>query len=82
MAPGARSKFGAPMFEPGVFRKQMYTALNSYDIVRTFRRPAVIQIPHSDSAPGELRPLSPVVTPLITARSDTPQQIMLHTTQL
>jgi len=23
MAPGARSKFGAPMFEPGVFRKQM-----------------------------------------------------------
>jgi len=24
MAPGARSKFGAPVFEPEVFRKQMY----------------------------------------------------------
>jgi len=24
MAPGARSKFGAPMFQPEVFRKQMY----------------------------------------------------------
>jgi len=23
--PGARSKFGAPMFEPEVFRKQMYS---------------------------------------------------------
>jgi len=24
MAPGARNKFGAPMFESEVFRKQMY----------------------------------------------------------
>jgi len=24
MGPGARSKFGVPMFEPEVFRKQMY----------------------------------------------------------
>jgi len=24
MAPGARSNFGAPMFEPEVFRQQMY----------------------------------------------------------
>jgi len=24
MPPGARNKFGTPMFEPGVFRKQMY----------------------------------------------------------
>jgi len=24
MAPGARNKFGAPMFEPEVFQKQMY----------------------------------------------------------
>ena len=24
MAPGARSKFGAPVFQPEVFRKQMY----------------------------------------------------------
>jgi len=47
-----------------------YTAqkYSTYDIFRTFRRP------HSDSATGELCPLTPVVTPVITARSDTPQQ--------
>ena len=40
MAPGARSKFGAPMFEPEVFRKQMYcTEESTCDIVETFRRP-------------------------------------------
>ena len=50
----------------------------SCDIVRTFRRPAVIQRLHSDSAPGESCPLHPIVTPLITARSDAPQQIMAH----
>jgi len=44
----------------------------------TFRRPAVIRRPHSDSAPGELCPLPLVVTPLITARRDAPQQIMVH----
>jgi len=42
------------MFETEVFRKQMYcTEKSTYDIVRTFRRP------HSDSAPGELRPSCP-----------------------
>jgi len=41
MGPRARSKFGAPMFEPEVFRKQMYsTEEGSCDIVGTFRRPA------------------------------------------
>jgi len=30
-----------------------------WDIVETFRRPAVIRRPHSDSAPGELRPPFP-----------------------
>jgi len=40
MAPGARSKFGAPMFKPKVFRKQIYCIEESIcDIVRTFRRP-------------------------------------------
>jgi len=40
MAPGARSKFGAPMFEPEVFRKQMYCIEESTcDIVVTFLRP-------------------------------------------
>ena len=42
---------------------------SSCDIVRTFRRP------HSNPAPGEL---CPFVTSLITARSDAPQQIMVH----
>ena len=51
---------------------------SSCDIVRTFRGPAVIRRPHSDSAPGELCPMPLVVTPLITERSDAPQQIMVH----
>jgi len=39
MAPGARSKFGASMFEPEVFRNQMYCIEESTcDIVGTFRR--------------------------------------------
>jgi len=37
--PEARNKFGAPMFEPEVFRKQMYCIEESTcDIVGTFRR--------------------------------------------
>jgi len=51
---------------------------SSCDIVRTFRRPAVIRLLHSDSSPGELCPFPPVVTPLITALSDAHQQIMVH----
>jgi len=40
MAPVARSKFGAPMFEFEVFRKQMYYIEEStYDIVGTFWHP-------------------------------------------
>ena len=40
MAPRARSKFGAPMFEPEVFRKQMFCIEESIcDICVTFRRP-------------------------------------------
>jgi len=46
----------------------------------TFRRPAVIRRLHSGSAPRELCPLLPVVTPVITARSDAPQQS--HGTQI
>jgi len=51
---------------------------SSCDIAMTFRRLAVIRRPPSNLAPGELCPLPPSVTPLITARSDTPQQIMVH----
>jgi len=40
MAPGTRSKFGAPIFEPEVFRKQMYCIEESTcDIAGTFPRP-------------------------------------------
>jgi len=59
MAPGATSKFGAPMFEPEVFRQQThYIEESTYDIVGTFQRH------YSDLVPGELCPLSPLVTPL------------------
>jgi len=40
MAPGARNKFGAPMFEPKVSRKQIYCIEESTcDIVGNFRSP-------------------------------------------
>ena len=39
--PGSRNKFGAPMFEPEVIRKQFAAEESrpTCDIVRTFRRP-------------------------------------------
>jgi len=59
MVPGERNKFGAPMFEPELFQKQMYSIEESNcDIVRIFWQP------HNDSAPGELRPPFPLVMPL------------------
>jgi len=61
----AKSKFGATVVEPELFRKQIYSIEESTcDIVGTFRRP------HSDSAPGELYTLAPLVTPLITTPHD------------
>ena len=54
--PGARSKFGAPMFEPEVFRKQIYCVKDSTcDIVGAFRRPIVIR------RPGNFAPLTPLL---------------------
>jgi len=59
MAPGARSKFGSPVFEPEVFRKQMYCIEESAcDIVGTFGAPIVIR------RPGNFTPLVSFVTPL------------------
>jgi len=54
MVPGERSKFGAPMFEPEIFRKQIYCFEKSASHCCDFlaRR--------SDSAPGKLFPLSPL----------------------
>ena len=54
------------------------TYWSSCDIVRTFRSPAVIRRLHSDSAPRQLCLLPLVVTSLITARRDAPQQIMVR----
>ena len=51
MAVGARKKFGAPLFEPEVFRKKMYCNEESAcNIVGTFRR---------------LGHCAPLVTPLL-----------------
>ena len=52
MASGARTKFGAPMFKPEVFRKQMYCIEVTF--LGLFNAP-----PCSDSAPGALRPPCP-----------------------
>jgi len=50
-----RSKFGAPVFEPEVLRKQMYCIEETTcDIFGTFWRP------HSVSAPEELCPITPL----------------------
>jgi len=59
MVPGARSKFVAPMFEPEVFRKQMYCIEESIvALLRVFGA-------HIDSVPGEsCLPRPPVVMPL------------------
>jgi len=58
MAPGARSKFSAPMFEPEVFRKQMYsTEESACDMLETLRRP-----PQSFRRPVNCAP--PLVAPL------------------
>jgi len=55
MAPGAKSKLGAPVAEPEVFRKQMYgIAESTSDIVGTSRRPPkLLCSPSSDSTLGE-----------------------------
>jgi len=71
MAPGAISRFGAPMFEPEVFRKQMYCIEVLVTLLGLFGALIVIR------RPGNCAPC-PFVTPLITARSDAPQQIMVH----
>jgi len=49
MAPGARSKFGALMFEPDVFRKQMFfvekvlvTRLGLFGAPAVIRRPGIV----------------------------------------
>jgi len=77
---GARGKkqVWRPHFRTWGLPKANVLHWSSCDIVRTSRRPTVIRRLHSDSTHVKLCPLPPVVTPLITARSDAPQQIMVH----
>ena len=65
MAPGARSKIGAPIFEPEVFRKQMYCIEEcTRDIVETFRSSRIISAPPDwFSARVIAHPLSPRYAP-------------------
>jgi len=66
MAPGARNRFGAPMFEPDeVFRKQMYCIEGSTcDIVETFRRlPQWFDARIVTRRPGNCAPLPPRYAP-------------------
>jgi len=58
MAPGARNKFGARMFEPKEARVLLKKVLAT--LLGSSASPAVVRRPHSDSAPGELcSPLTP-----------------------
>jgi len=65
MAPGARSKYGTLMFEPEVFRKQLYCIEEStYDIVGTFRRsPQSFGAPVVIRRPGNCSPCPPSLRP-------------------
>ena len=73
MVPGARSKFGTPMFEPDVIRKQMHCIEESAcDIVGTFWRPrndsapiAVFQRPRVIRRPWNCAHSTSLVTPLL-----------------
>jgi len=77
MGPGARSKFGAPMFEPEVFRKQMHCTevlvmlLGLFGAHHSFGALIVIR------RPGNFAPCPPSLRPWLP-RSDAPQQIMVH----
>ena len=71
--PGTRSKFGAPIFESEVFRRQMYCIEEfTCDIVGTFRRPRSQSAPPQYFSPPEwfgarvITPPLPLVTPLLT----------------
>ena len=64
MAPGTRSKFDAPMFEPEVFRKQIHCIEESncelWHCLDFSALPVVIWRSNSNSVPGELCPPCPL----------------------
>ena len=78
MASGARSKFGAPVLEPEIFRKQMYCTEVVVTLLELFGAPRGHSAPSLWFGARGIVPLTPVVTPLSTVRSDAPQQIMVH----
>jgi len=59
MAPGARNKFGAPIFQPELFRKQMYCIEKVLVTLGSFGAPIVIQ------RPGNCVPLPPSLRPCL-----------------
>jgi len=75
MAPGARSKFGTPMFEPEIFRKHISCIEESTcDIVGTFRHPSQsfgaqqsFGSPTVIGRPGNCDPFGTLVTSLHNA---------------
>ena len=76
MAPGARSKFGAPMFETDLLEANVVYSFeeSTSDTFGTFRLPPQLLgalcsdlAPHSDSAPEELRPPCPLRYALVVA---------------
>jgi len=76
LAPGARSKFGAPMFEPEVFRRQMHCiAKVLVTLLGLFGAPRSHATSRSDLAPsrvvrrpGNCAPLTPLVTALVVMK--------------
>jgi len=68
LRPGQKASL-APVFEPEVFRKQMYCTEVHVTLLVIFGGLIVM---------WESCPLRPVVTPLVTACSDASQQIMVH----
>ena len=79
MAPGARSKFGAPCSNLRSFGSN-YTVLkySTYNIARTFRHPEVIRRSHSDSVPGELCPCPLSLRPWLLRAVTRLNKTMVH----
>jgi len=66
MAHGARHKFGAPIFEPEIFRKQMYCIEeDTCDIVGIFWRPHSISASQEWFGERVIAPPCPIITPLL-----------------
>jgi len=63
MVPGERSKFGTPMFEPEVFRKQMYCTEVLVKMLGLFRAPQSFDALILIRRPGNCAPCPPSLRP-------------------